>query len=795
MRSGRPSLWGIALLSCASLAYEVGLTRLYAIQQFYHFAFLVVSLAVMSLAASGLLLSVQRRTPPLAWMAAGFSVAVLASYLVLQLAPFDSYSIAWEPRQILILALDVAAAGAPFLLSGWVTGASLAQSPAEARRPYAASLLGGALGPPLALVVTDLGGAESVIFISVALGLAAASALTTRREGRVVLLALAGLALAPPIRMPASWRLRLSPYKPLAMARLLPDARQAASTWSAFARLDVVESSAFHIFPGLSLNARVELPPQHAAFLDGEGPMPLTAIDASGPQASELAAAMPSGLGYALRPGASTLVLRPGGGLEVTLALASGATSVTAIYDEPLIFEALSGPFLGFTRSLAVDPRVQWIAGPQRSGLARLSDDFDLIVISLSDPYRPIRSGAFSLNEEYGLTLQALTEALQHLKPDGLLVLTRWLGTPPSDETRAWATLVAAMSTPGAEGPEDRMLAYRSMRTATLIASPRSFSPAELATVRSLLEASGYDPIYLPDLRPEELNRHNQLPEDVYHTLFTGWMLDPETTLSRAEMDVRPTSDDRPFYFQFFRWRQTPEVLAQLGMTWQPFGGSGFLVLLLLLGVVLILALGLVLLTARLAPRGGTSRPSPGRSMLYFAAVGLGFLVIEVTLIQQLVLLLDRPGLSLVTVLGVLLLSSGLGSLISHRVRLVRLLPSLALYAAILTWAIPWLSPSALGWPLPARVALCAAVLFPLGVGMGIPFAGGLRLLERIGPPLVPWAWTANGAASGVAGPVAALLVLSAGFKTTLVVGAAMYLIAWLVAPRHRDAGYQSSGM
>jgi hypothetical protein len=247
---------------------------------------------------------------------------------------------------------------------------------------------------------------------------------------------------------------------------------------------------------------------------------------------------------------------------------------------------------------------------------------------------------------------------------------------------------------------------------------------------------------------------------------------------------VRPTTDDRPFYFQFFRWRQTPEVLAQLGRTWQPFGGSGFLVLLLLLAVLLFLAVGLAALAAILTRRRQPSpQVRPGRSMGYFASIGLGYLLVEVALIQQFGLLLDRPAYSLAAVLAVLLLSSGLGSLFSDRARLDRVLPLIAGGVVTLAVALPAVSGWALAWPLIARLGLVAALVLPFGLAMGVPFARGLQQLQHAGPALVPWAWTANGAASGVAGVIGTLLSLSWGFRATLAAAAVAYLLAWRLLP------------
>ncbi|HSB89769.1 MAG TPA: hypothetical protein VLD63_07060 [Anaerolineales bacterium] len=783
MVSRRSSFLGVALLSGATLAYEVGLTRLFAVQQFYHFAFLVISLAVLGLAAGGVYLSLGRRPGTLAVPAWGFALAALVAYAVLQVLPFDSYSLAWDGRQAVVLLVYVLSAAAPFFFSGWLTCAAIAMAGTESRLPYAASLLGGSLGGSLALWVGGAASGEAVVFVAASLGAAAAATFSTVPNRRVTAAVVALACLIPAARLPTAWSLRLSPYKPLRAALQAPGSVLRETAWSPTTRLDVVQSDAFHIFPGLRLNTTLDLPHQIGVFLDGEGPYPLTALDPDAPSAPLLAAALPSNLAYRLRPSASTLLLRSAAGTEVGLALASGAASVTAVIEEPLVTDRLRGSFVEQSGAIALNSRVTIVSTSTRSALAARAGPFQVIEFALRDPDRPIRSGAFSLNEEYDLTVEALQQAFDRLTPDGLLMVTRWLGTPPSDESRAWATLLAAADRPGRPPLNGRVLAFRSMRTATLMASPSTLLPQDLTTVRAFLNQNGYDPIYLPGLRPDELNRHNQLPRDVYHEMFVALLEDREATLRSYELDIRPATDDRPFYLQFFRWRQTPEILAELGRTWQPFGGSGFLVLVLLLGLIVAVSVPLVAVPWRRLRTTARPPPSGSRPVVYFAAIGFGYLLIEVSLVQQATRLLDRPAVALTAVLTVLLLASGVGSLLSTRLRLSILFPVLMMTLGLIAWGLPSVLSQAQGWPMEARLAVTAAILCPPGLFMGVPFARGLAATDG---GIVPLAWAANGAASGVAGVLAAMVSLSFGLRATLVAGGVAYLVAWWASPERR---------
>ncbi|HEY4666895.1 MAG TPA: hypothetical protein VIH26_06290, partial [Anaerolineales bacterium] len=652
---------GLVLISASSLAFEVTLTRLFAIQQFHSFAFLVVSLAVMGFAASGTVLAFRPAVRSLARLALAYSASLLLAYWVLNYLPFDSFAVAWDPRQLAVLAGYFISAAAPFFFAGWTVGACLSAAGQEAHRPYAANLAGSALGVPLALGAMALIRPEGAVLLAVSLGLLSAAVFSRRKRLRWSIVLLAGLSALAGVRLPTALLLNLSPYKPLSLAELAPAAQTVLIRWSPSARLDVVAGAGTHVFPGISLNADLDLPRQSALFIDGDGPIPITSVEPDSAAAQALASFMPTRLAYELRPGAKVLVLTPGAGLEALVAVASGASQVHLSRDEPLIMDALAGPLADRSGRLLLHPGLSLLSRPSRGALLATEERYDIVDFALADPFRPVTSGAFSLTEQYSLTVEALSAAFSHLSPDGLLVLTRWTGTPPSEAARAWATLLAAMRERGVDEPGKQLLAYRGMRTVTLIASRQPLTATELSAVRDFLERNAFDPVWLPDLQEEELNRHNRLPFPIYHDLFSRLLASFDRTIDEYDFNLRPPTDDRPYFFHYFRWRQTPEVLAALGLSWQPFGGSGYLVLIALLSLMGALAAGLVLIP-RFFARG---RGLPPSGLAYFAALGAGYLLVEISLIQRLTQLLDRPALALAVVLTTLLSASGLGSRLS----------------------------------------------------------------------------------------------------------------------------------
>ncbi|NIM95160.1 MAG: hypothetical protein GTO18_15800 [Anaerolineales bacterium] len=786
--SRRSHIIGLALLSAGMLVFEITLTRLFAIQQFHHFAFVVVSLAVMGIAGSGLLLTIRPKLPNLSLISFGFVLSIILAYFIINVLPFDSYSITWDHKQLGILILYFAAAGLPFLLAGWIIGVSLLSAGRDAYFPYAANLIGASVGCLVALISIALIGGERTILLSCLLGILAALAFAKQKYSAWLLVPLI-LVLLAIISFPRELELQLSPYKPLSIFRLVPDARETESLWSHSTRLDVLETNTVHSLPGLSLNASTSPPRQAAIFLDGDGPIPITDLSSNDPDAASIAEYMPFALAYQLRPNANALILQPGGGLDPLLALALGADSLTLSSDEPLIEDVLQGSYSDLSHHLFEDPRIRLSDRSSRGTLVAGEEVYDIIHFSLSDSYRPVTSGAFSLTENYLLTVEAIRQALDRLDQEGLLLITRWLGTPPSETARAWSTLIRALMEVGLLEPDSHLIAFRGMRTATMIASLQPFSNEELDEIRAFLEANGFDPIHLPDLNPNELNRHNQLPSDSYYELYKAILEDQEQTLTGYSFNLRPPTDDRPYFFHFFRWRQTPEVLAMLGQIWLPFGGSGYLVLLALLGLMILLALPFALGPLFLRSRNKKGTSIQAAMPLYFAFLGAGYLLIEIPLIQKMTLLLDRPAIALATVLFSMLLASGLGSLISRRIPLRTALIILIGYLFLLVAFLPEVITFGLPWNEIPRVIITVIVIAPAGFLMGIPFASGIRALEERSPGSIPWAWAINGAISGIIGVAAAMIALDLGISAALAVGALAYLGAFFTAPMRKSEG------
>lgn len=783
---------GLFLLAAAALLLEIALTRIFAITQFYHFAFMTVSVALLGYGASGTVLGLAPgwRLPPvtrrLAVTALLFASTTLGGYLLANWLPFDSYTIAWERRQAAFLAMYFLSLTGPFFCAGLGIGLALAASPARAHRAYAANLLGSAAGGLAApLVLGTLGGPGTIM---VAAGIGGLAAMGVGWRHRILRWAglITGFAMMAMAWQQPTWlTLRLSPYKGLSQILNFPDARVVFHAENAQARVDVVESSAIRSLPGLSYAYRGAIPPQYGLLVDGDGLAPILLADRVGDWS--FVDDLPTAIAYALRPGARALIIRPRGGLEVWAALRSGASAIVAVEPNPLVVRAVNATS---GRSPYTDPRVTVITEEARTFLRRRPGMFDLIILALSEPYRPITSGAYSLGEAYDLTVEAFRAYLAHLTPRGVLVVTRWLQTPPSECVRAAALAVEALAREGSAGPADHLVAFRGIQTMTLLIFRSPPTDAEMAAIRAFAESRRFDLVAGPGVRPEEMNRINRLPEPYYERAFAELLTGNRAAFYRRyPFAVWPPTDDRPFFFHFFKWAQTPAILRTLGQTWQPFGGSGYFVLVALLALAVLASIILIVLPLAVGRRLKTA-PVTARVVsaghlsvfLYFGGLGLGFLLVEIPLLQRFILFLGHPTLALAAVLSGLLLCSGLGSLSARRMRLIPVLGGLALlimvWPAVLNLAIEGM----LGWPLWARLGVTVGLLAPIGVLMGIPFPAGLARIETAMPGMTAWAWAVNGCFSVISAVLAALLALDLGFHSVLWLGAASYALALGVA-------------
>lgn len=768
---------------------------------------MIVSIAVLGFGASGTALTIFpsiRKAKPgkrMSQLGLGTGTSILIAYLLADWLPFDSFSIAWDRRQVLILILHYMALATPFFFSGMALGFLLAAFPQSVGTTYAVNLLGSAAGCVIALIAPPFLGGEGMVTLSIALaalgGLMSIFSLPQLRHpialGTLVLLIFALLDLGWRLTGKSPFpfmELRISPYKSLSYALQYPGSSVIYRQWNAFSRVDVVRSAGIHSLPGLSYRYLQPLPLLDGLLVDGDDLSPILQ-PSTDPAFVEY---LPNSVAFRLRPQASALVLEPRGGLDVLTALALSSGQITATEINPLIVNAVP---------VYDDPRVQVYMESDRSYLRRTQMQFDVIVFSLASSFHPVRSGAYTLAEDYRYTVESFTEALAHLRSDGLLVATRWLQVPPSEDLRLFALGVMALENTGADA-RAQIVAFRGYNTATILLKSSAFTPDELSSIRAFAAQRAFDLTYAPGIRPDETNQYNILPDSIYYQTYVSLLeAEPREIFYAAyDYDIRPPTDDYPFFGHYFKWSQAPQVLAEFGKAWQPFGGAGYFVIVALLLLAILLASLFILLPVVMWKRANrnvvSASPFPFRNLVYFGLLGFAFLFVEIPLLQRFILYLGHPAYAVSMVLFSLLFFSGLGSQWNDRIPPRLSLPALAILVLIVPVLLPRLFAWSLGLPLTIRFGLTALFLSPVGFLMGIPFPAGIRLMKGkqatgISPGFskgpeneaqeasIPWIWAVNGAASVVSSILAALLTLTFGFDWVLRMGAVGYAAAWLM--------------
>ena len=775
---------GIFLLSLATLLLELSLTRVLSVALWYHFGFLIISTALLGFGASGVVLALWRRLREeisldraLTALAAFFGVTTVACFWLMQRIPFDPFSLLANRWQLLFMPLYYLVISIPFFCSGLALALLFTRGSRQVNRLYAFDLVGAGLGcAAIAVVMPAFGGSGSVV-VAAALGLLSAVVFGFRGTRG---LATAAAVLCLVTFMSAFFAERILPIS-ITPNKQRPQSAPIYTAWNTFSRIDVYERP-----PNAETNA-----PAARRFVFDAGTAG-TGINDLRPDVRDYLsrhtddADYTSGIAYVGKQQPKILIIGSGGGQQVLDALHFGARDVTAVEINPIINEVVSSRMRDYWGDLFNQPEVRLITEDGRSYVRRSREQYDAIISAHTISNAAIASGALSLAENYVLTREAFEDYLDHLAPDGVLYFTR----PEAQLPRLFATAREVFAARGISNPSWHLYAYRyppGQRrlsfSAGFLLKKSQYTPDELRRIETLLKASGPE-----SNRPETLYSPLE-PSDggIYQTLVTA----PDLLVVYAAQPslVEPATDDRPFFNQHTRWSSLDLATVRDLLTQQKQGRFALedrpvaeVTLLVLLAQSIFIAAVLILLPLARFSRARMRAPNRWRFLLYFAGLGLGFIMIEIALMQRYTLFLGQPVYTFAVVLANLLIFTGVGAALSEkfvasaRQGLHVIVPLILLMLVMTAFLTPVIFSAALGWPLFWRVLLSIITLAPLGVLLGMPFPTGLRLASQEAQSLVPWAWGVN-AFFTVIGTVGALMLgMAFGFRIVLTCAALCYL-------------------
>ncbi len=757
---------GVALTTMATLILELSLTRIFSVVFYYHFAFLAISIALFGLGVGGILSYIIAEWKGNFYAKLGALAALDAGAVLIALVFIITRS---GELSNATLALIYVVSALPFLFSGAIVSLVVSETIARVDRVYFFDLLG-ASGGCLLLVplLNTLGGPNTVLAVAVIL--AASSAvwynLANGKTGRVVSVALA-LGFVALTAYNAREHVIDIHY---AKGSKLP--KELFSHWNSFSRIGVAPESSGMLSIIIDADAATGIP---NFDLDR-----LTA-----PERTKLLTQGP-GLAYSVRPGAKALVIGPGGGWDVARALAGGSHDVTAVEINPIIANTvMRQQFANQSRRIYFRPEVHLFVEDGRSFVRRSPDRYQVLQATLVDTWASTAAGAFALSENNLYTSDAFRDYLSHLTDDGLMVFTRWGFDPPRESLRLISLAMQALGELGEKDPSKHVMVVREDNEKlhqwgaqdTVLIFRKEISAQDVSNARAAMAQNpAMQSLYMPGEEPK--NAFGNL-------LLTS---DPRRFWKEYPFDVSPVSDDRPFFFYTVQPQDVWAVLTKPAIAADAKVNRALPLLFSLVGIsvlatIVILALPPLLLGTRLP-----TEPGVRRFLWYFVFIGVGYILIQVALIQKFVLFLGHPTYALTVIVFSMLISSGLGSFFSRSFiagasdpRLQWILFAVVAVITLLAFAVAPITEAGVGLPLPVKMLIAVCLIAPAGFLMGIPFPTGLTRLEERYPQAVRWAWSLNAAASVMGSGTAILLAIYIGLRATLLVGGALYLGAVLV--------------
>jgi Spermine/spermidine synthase domain len=782
---------GLFLVTLATIVYEIALTRIFSVTMWYHFAFVAISVAMFGMTVGALIVYLrptwflsERVSHGLGASALLFGVTIVLSLLTQLAVPFAAGMSLLGVYTVVFTYVVVAV---PFVFSGVCVTLALTRFPRQLPTLYAVDLLGAAVGCGLVIVALDAPDGPTTVVATALIACAAAAVFLTPTD-RVGLRAVALAAVTILAVFVAVNSLRIVEQASLLRVEWVKGAREPRplfEKWNSFSRVTVSGDPTQPSTPkGWGLSATYPLDRgvhQLAVLIDASAGTVLTGFDGRLETVEHLKYDV-TNVPHWLRRNARVLVVGAGGGRDILSALAFKQREVVGVEINGAILDVVNTYFGAFTGHLDQDPRVTFVNDEARSYIARQEQRFDILQISLIDTWAATGAGAFVLSEHALYTTEAWRLFLDRLTPHGLLSVSRYYFDPRPDEMyRVTSLAVSALAQRGVTRPREHLAIIRHatgadghrapLGVATLLVSPSPLSAADVDVLERLAHRLQFDVVLSP--------RH--AGTEGFEAITSG--RDLSAFYAESPVNVRPPTDNNPFFFHTLRLGDIFD-----GALWRAgLGGDASNVQAVwVLGVLLLTVVGLTVLCVIVPLALTTDRRALAGStplFVFFAGIGLGFMLVEVSQMQRLIVFLGHPTYGLSVVLFAMLASSGLGSLVAGRfdasgVRAAAPLAALVAMLAVFGTATPSVIRTFEAATTPTRIAIAVGLLLPIGFLMGMAFPLGMRAATDRVSALTPWLWGINGATSVCASVIAVGISLHWGIAASFWTGVACYVVA-----------------
>jgi spermidine synthase len=810
----------VAFVSGAILAYELFIMRVFAIGGWSHFGSTVISIAMFGFGVFSTALCIWKRffaKTLISWINLSLLLlgpAMLAVNSLAQEIPFNPIFLVSDPSQKFYLAYYFLLYFVPFILGAMFLGLFFLLAQANFGKAYFANMTGSGLGSLTLFTAMYCFLPEYLFLVPIALWfVGAAFWFYSQRQATLI----PALVVALGLTLIIGWQfnqISISPYKGVSYARNFPDSKRVYEAASPFGYLEVYSSSYFHFAPGLSDAATFYLDkmPENAylgMYIDGDGPIGIMKNLAE--DEKEYAKFLPLSMPYLLKPHPDVLVIQFGGGISTNMALTLGADHVTVAEGNPMIIDAMKDKnfIADFTGKILQNPKIDLIPSDGRVYVREAEKQFDIIDLSLADSTGLSMPGGSSIHEKFTYTTETFLAAIHALAKDGILSVTVWnKEDPPKSTMKLMTTLVtAALDADSQDISRNFFIAHTYLSTFSVLYKKGGFSDEEVQKLLKYCKRTSFEVIYSPGQQPPDGDLDKVF--EAYRNLYSEPQREdsPETgvdmsmgylyrlvvgrliagDLQKVEQGYvfcgEPLTNERPYFAGYLRIPDIPKFMDKLEAISDEWG---YLLLWATLFLSVVFGLVLMLLPMIFGWQAffQRHRGKPG-VIVYFLCLGVGYIFVEIAMISKYILCLGNATVSVAILVTGMLLFSGLGSYLSARFvpaarrTIVVVCSSITLlllfYAAYLDRILGLVGL----WPYGAKIVFCLALLFPLALLMGFPFALGMSTLSRLRKEhFFVWAWGINGSFSVVGSVLVPIISVSLGISTVIVMAAIIYLTA-----------------
>ncbi|WP_276501513.1 hypothetical protein [Terrimonas pollutisoli] len=779
-------LTAVALLSVALIAYQVSIIQLLSYVQWYHYANMVISIALLGFGAAGTVLSLLRKQLldhsnillPLLMIVSGLMMMLAVWLSRSGFARFDSYLLFVNRSQWLSLLINYLLFFFPFFFGALALGIIFVNYVAGIGKAYFFNLLGSGIG---AIIAASLAGYffPAVLPMVIALMAVLAGLFLLQRNNQLLVISFALITvLLTFYRIIQPVDLTMSEYKNLSRTLNLPAAQITLKKASPYGFVEMVSADALRYAPGLSLAFTGEVAVKKAVFSNGDWLGPMISLKQIGD--SHLLDYTTMALPYILKKRDRVLVLHAGTGLSVSHAISRNASSIDAVEPHKTINDLLLHELAGDSDSLYYHPAVKIHSIEPRTFLSATKKKFDLIQLPMIGSFGG-SAGLYAMREEYSLTKEAFLQMWNLLEDDGVIGINAWMDYPFRNPLKIAATITEIAEAAGLASIHSHITAVRSWGTISFLLKKSPFTSSDTSAIRQFCNKLFFDPVFLPGITPEERTFYNRMTDTSFFSYMDELLSGNRNRLYKEyDFYLQPATDDKPYFSQYLRVKSLPHLTSIFGSQSVPFLELGWLISIVTFLQLSVLALLLIILPLfKIGWKGNYKF----RTFLYFSGIGIGYMFLEIVLLQKFILFFGNPVYTAAGVIGVMLIASGIGSYYSSgfRTNTSTIKKVLLLITGILllySFLLPAFLQNIVGLGLALKSVISIIIIAVPSLLMGIPFPIGLRLLSRIEEKNIPWAWGINGCMSVISAALAALLAVEAGFTIVMLLSALAYALS-----------------